>query len=122
MPPTSEAREINRAYGKVIRSISVARRACSLPTSKPGAKSRITQGAASTATAVRTSRAAVSVPATRSIRSLTARWSPRALYSARTGTKAMEKEPSADSRRMKFGMRKATTKASMAGPAPKTAA
>ena len=38
------------------------------------------------------------------------------------GTKASENEPSAESRRMKLGIRKATTKASIAGLAPKTAA
>ena len=105
-----------------MRSISVASRDCSLPTSKPGANSRITQGAASTATAVRTSKAAIRVPATRSTSSLTAAWSCFSLYSARTGTKAIENEPSADSRRMKLGIRNATTNASMAGLAPNTAA
>ncbi len=40
-------------------------------------------------------------------------------YSVKTGTKAMVSEPSAKRRRRRFGMRKATKKASVANPAPK---
>ncbi len=122
MPPASEASEMNSAYGKVIRSISAASRPCSVSAPKPGANTGMIHGAASTAAAVSTSRKAASVPATRSTRALTARWSPRARYSASTGTKAIENEPSAESRRMKFGIRNATTKASIIGLAPNTAA
>ena len=46
----------------------------------------------------------------------------RFLCSARTGTKACEKAPSANSRRSRFGMRKATKKASVARLAPKARA
>ena len=122
MPPASAASEMNSAYGKVIRSIAAARSPCGVPAPKPGAKAGMIHGAASTASAVSTISAASRVPATRSTRALTAAWSPRALYSARTGTKAIENEPSAESRRRKFGIRKATTKASIAGLAPNTAA
>jgi len=40
-------------------------------------------------------------------------------YSVKTGTKAMVSEPSAKSRLNRFGIRKATKKASVASPAPK---
>ena len=42
--------------------------------------------------------------------------------SARIGTKACENAPSANSRRSRLGMRKATKNASVARPAPKTRA
>src|SRR3546814_3566741 len=101
MPPAIDASEMNSAYGKVIRSISAARRPCSVSAPKPGANSGMIHGARSTAAAVSTSRKAVRVPATRSISSFTAACPWRLLYSASTGTKAIENEPSADSRRMK---------------------
>jgi hypothetical protein len=41
------------------------------------------------------------------------------LYSARMGTKACENAPSANNRRSRLGMRKATKKASVSMPAPK---
>ncbi|MNN12631.1 hypothetical protein D3C81_1256280 [compost metagenome] len=113
---------MNSAYGKVICSINVARRACSPSGSKPGANTRITHGANRIASVVTTSMDAVSAPATRSTSALTAAWSPLALYSASTGTKAMENEPSADKRRMKFGILNAMTNASIAALAPKTCA
>ena len=43
-------------------------------------------------------------------------------YSASTGTNACENAPSAKMRRKRLGRRKATTKASIAAPAPKTRA
>src|SRR2546425_2302507 len=46
----------------------------------------------------------------------------RFLCSASTGTKACEKAPSANRRRSRFGMRKATKNASVARPAPKARA
>src|SRR3981189_3188076 len=46
----------------------------------------------------------------------------RFLYSASTGTNACENEPSANRRRSRFGMRKATKKASVARLAPKARA
>ena len=49
--------------------------------------------------------------------------SPRRVrYSDRTGTKACEKAPSANSRRSRLGMRKATKNASVAAPAPNSLA
>jgi len=111
---------MNNAYGKVICSISVASSACSLPGAKPGANTRINQGASRIASAVITNRDAVSTPVTRSTSAFTAAWSPLALYSARTGTNAIENEPSADNRRMKLGILNATTNASIAALAPNT--
>ncbi len=46
----------------------------------------------------------------------------RVRYWAKTGTKAMLREPSANSRRSRLGMRKATKKASAIHPAPKNQA
>ena len=43
----------------------------------------------------------------------------RFLVSARIGTKACEKAPSANRRRSRFGILKATKKASVISPAPK---
>src|SRR5581483_7569482 len=45
-----------------------------------------------------------------------------AAYSVNTGITAVESAPSASRRRRMFGMRKATKKASVTGPAPKTRA
>ena len=113
---------MNSAYGKVIRSISMNSACFSLPGTKPGAMSWVSHGAASRTTAVSTSNPASRVPATRSTNSRTA-WGPCcSLYSANTGTKAIENEPSADSRRMKLGMRKAAMNTSIAGLAPNTIA
>ena len=111
---------MNSAYGNVTRSRSVNMAICA--GSKFGAMTRASCGASRMTMAVSTSRAAVRVPATRSTRALTSSALRVALYSASTGTKAIENEPSADSRRMKLGMRKATKKASIIPPAPKTLA
>ena len=45
-------------------------------------------------------------------------WSPRSLYSAKTGMKACEKAPSANNLRKKFGILKATKNTSVPKPAP----
>ena len=63
-----------------------------------------------------------SVPRVWATRSRTSAGSRVVRYSDSTGTKACEKAPSANSRRRKFGMRKATKNASAAGPAPKVVA
>ncbi len=120
MLPTNEASEMNNAYGKVMRSISVSMSWCA-----PVYLDAITKascGASRSTTAVTTSSAAARVPVTRSISSLTASGPCFSLYSARTGTKAIENEPSADSRRMKLGILNAMKKMSIAAVAPNTAA
>ena len=73
-------------------------------------------------TPVTTSSAASKAPVTRSTSSRTACGPCFSLYSASTGTNAIENEPSADRRRMKLGMRNAATNTSMAGLAPNTMA
>jgi hypothetical protein len=89
---------------------------------KPGATTRMTRGAPSTPRAATTMSTTNRKVATR----LMSRWvsaSPRWLrYSARMGTKAWEKAPSANRRRSRLGSLKATTKASVATPAPNTRA
>ena len=65
------------------------------------------------------SRMARSVPVTWSMRSRSAARSPLARTSESTGTKASEKEPSANRRRMKLGILNARKKASVALFAPK---
>ena len=59
-----------------------------------------------------------SVPDTLAINSRVLSGSLSALYSAKTGTKALEKAPSANKRRRKFGIRLANKKTSAATPAP----
>ena len=76
-------------------------------------------GAAMTPRAVTTSSTAPSVPATPETSSRTSACSRLTLYSEITGTKDWEKAPSANSRRRKFGILKATRKASIIVPAPK---
>src|SRR5690606_17465759 len=60
--------------------------------------------------------------ATRSSRLRTASCSRSLRAWPRIGTKAWEKAPSANSRRSRLGIRKATQKASVNGPAPKARA
>ena len=67
---------------------------------------------------VTTERNHASVPAAPSTSSRTSSCVRWILYSETTGTKACEKAPSANSRRMKFGILNATRKASMSTPAP----
>ena len=81
-----------------------------------------TQGAATMPTSVTSISASVSSSATRSS-SVRTSSSDRLLRAApRIGTKACAKAPSANSRRSRFGMRKATQNASVMGPAPKARA
>ena len=106
--------------GVVIRSIPAESQNSSRPSiAQPGANSATTAGAANTPMAVSASRMPARVPATWSTRSFSARRSPLARTSDRTGTKASEKEPSANSRRMKLGILKARKNASVAPLAPK---
>ena len=59
-----------------------------------------------------------SVPAVREMSSFNSACERVSLTSVSTGTKATENEPSANRRRMKLGMRKATQNASVAALAP----
>ena len=89
---------------------------CSLSIN-PGAKIMTKIGAAITPMAVITNNIAANVPlvlAISSLRSLSPRWR----YSAKTGIKACAKAPSANKRRKKFGILKATKNTSAPMPAP----
>src|SRR3989442_5996984 len=79
-------------------------------------------GAAATPSAVAARSARVNRVAVRSTSSLVSESPLRVLYSESTGTKACEKAPSANRRRSRLGMRKATKNASVARPAPKARA
>ena len=61
------------------------------------------------------------MPETRDISSRRSACGRVSFTSVNTGTKAVENEPSANSRRMKLGMRKATQKASVIALAPNVA-
>ena len=87
---------------------------------KPGAKSITSNGAPATPTRVTASSTAPRVPATRSTKPFSSSRVRRSLYSVSTGTKATEKAPSANSRRRKLGILKATKKASVLALAPNT--
>jgi hypothetical protein len=113
--------ETNSRNGKVSRSSSTVSANFFGSSSAPGENSMVTWGAKISPIAVTTSSTPPRVPDTRDIRSLSSAWLPFSFTSVNTGTKAVENEPSANSRRMKLGMRKATQKASVAALAPKAA-
>ena len=85
----------------------------------PGAVMVITHGAASIPITVTIARARVSNPETYETNTRVASSPCLLLYSARIGTNACEKAPSAKIRRSRLGSLKATKKASVAIPAPK---
>src|SRR5471030_2580510 len=78
----------------------------------------MTAGAATTPTSVTTKRPAASTESTFPASSRVASSPCLPRYSPRSGTNAWENAPSANRRRSRLGMRKATTKASNARPAP----
>src|SRR3990167_4564624 len=90
--------------------------------SKPGAKRRIITGAKIIPTRVKTNNARPSEPVMALIKRRISSDERVFWYSDKTGTKACEKAPSAKSRRMKLGMRKAMEKASNWAAAPKKCA
>ena len=122
MPPAKATREMKSTYGNVIRTISTARAYFPGSDRNPGAKIAMRAGAATTPMTVTTVSAPSSAPETCAARSRTSAISRRVRYSLRTGTKAWAKAPSANSRRRKFGMRKATKKASAPALAPNACA
>ena len=85
---------------------------------KPGAKIVATTGDAITVMRVSNSKVPPSTPATRSTNALTAAWPPCSRVSASTGTKACANAPSANKRRKKLGILKATKNASALPLAP----
>jgi hypothetical protein len=120
--PAIAVSEMKSRKGKVMRSRSAVSWNFAGSSCEPGANRAVTCGANSTPSAVTTSSTAPRVPATRAIIRRSSSGVPFSFISVSAGTKAVEKEPSANSRRMKLGMRKATQKASVAALAPKTLA
>ena len=118
IPPDKAVSETNSRNGKVSRSKSVVRANFSGSSMEPGANPRVTQPAPIMPRAVTISRIKPSVPAVRDTSSFNSACGRVSLTSVSTGTKATENEPSANRRRMKLGMRKATQKASVAAEAP----
>ena len=118
MPPAKATREMKSTYGNVIRTISTASAYFPGSDRNPGAKIAMRIGAATTPMTVTMASAPSSAPETWEARSRTSAISRCARYSLRMGTNAWAKAPSANSRRRKFGMRKATKKASAPALAP----
>src|SRR5699024_6436239 len=116
--PAKAVSEISSRYGKVSRSMSAVNANLAGSRPKPGAKSHTSHGAANIARAVIRASTAKRLPATASSNSRISRLLPRVAYSESTGMKAWLKAPSANNRRMKLGILKATKKASAPLPAP----
>ena len=108
-------------YGKVQRVSDSVRASLAGSLAKPGANRPVRGPAAAIPARVRkastSSAAAPTAAAARTVAS-----SPSVVFvSVSTGTKAAEAAPSATTRRIRFGMRKATKNASAPGPVPNTA-
>ncbi len=119
-PPASAVSETNSRNGNVSRNrwaVSANFCGCSIA---PGENIAATCGAKISPSAVISSSTAPSVPDTRAISRFTSSCVPVSFTSVNTGTNAVENEPSANSRRMKLGMRNATQNASVAALAPNT--
>ncbi len=115
-PPASAVSDTNRMKGKVSRSRSTVRPNFSASDSAPRLNRVAICGVNTSPSAVTTSSTPPSVPETRAISSFRSACGRVSLTSVNTGTNAVENEPSANSRRMKFGIRNATQKASVAAP------
>src|SRR5258706_12960870 len=118
-PAASATREMKTMYGKVMRSICAVSANFSGSPAKPGAVRYTISGAAAMPSAAVTRSATKSTVETQSTSARVSSGDCLLRYSARIGTKACEKAPSPNRRRRRFGMRKATKKASVASPAPK---
>ena len=88
-----------------MRSICAVWASSSGWSAQPGANRRAISGAASMPAAHTTITTAHSAPAMWSMNVFNSALSPRCLISLSTGTKAMAMEPSANTRRRKFGIR-----------------
>ncbi len=118
MPADSATSDMNRMYGNIQRVIVAA----SSNSARPEPTSHTSSGAPTTPATQVASSVQPSTVATASTSLRVAASPSRARTSARIGTKACENAPSANSRRSRFGMRKATLNASVAALAPKAAA
>src|SRR5436190_1778539 len=117
-PADSETSEMKPMYGNMTRVMTTA----SSKRSRPEAMSHTTTGAATTPTMHVTTRTENSTVATASTSCWVASSPSAARVRASVGTKACENAPSANSRRSRLGMQKATLKASNIAPAPNTEA
>jgi len=124
MPLVKATNEIKKIYGKVILSRSAVSWKRIEPSSnqKPGEKIKATIGDAITPANEIINRILPRLPATWLTRSCNSSRLRFSLYSVKTGTKACEKAPSANRRRMKLGILNATRKASVPPDAPKIVA
>ena len=121
-PPASAVSETNSRNGKVSRSRSTIRPNLTGSSAEPGLNTIATCGVKISPSAVTSSSTPPSVPDTLAISVRRSACGRVSLTSVNTGTKAVENEPSANSRRRKFGMRNATQNASVTALAPKLAA
>ena len=106
-------------YGKVMRNICPAKSKRSGSSIKPGANTYMSNGAKITPTMVISNKIKPRTPDTWLTRLFSSCSECFSLYSESTGTNAWEKAPSANKRRRKLGIRKATKKASVLPVAPK---
>ncbi len=117
-PPASAVSDTNSRNGKVSRSRCTIRPNLAGSSLEPGLNSSATCGVKISPSAVTSSKIPPRVPDTRDISARRSACGRVSLTSVNTGTKAVAKEPSANSRRRKFGMRNATQKASVVALAP----
>jgi hypothetical protein len=120
-PPHRAVNETKSRKGNVRRSRLTVSSNLSGDSTAPGENSAVTWGAKRTPRATTTRSTPPSVPAVRDMSCFRSSCGRVSLTSVNTGTKAVEKEPSANRRRMKFGMRNATQNASVAALAPNEA-
>ena len=119
-PITKADRETNKINGNMIcvsRTVSAA-----FSGAKPPARTSTKEGASSTPTSTTKLSTTVANVAILLASAHAEASSPVVVFLEKTVTKAVESAPSAKRSRKRLGMRKATLKASMAMPAPKSAA
>ncbi len=104
MPAASATSDMQAMYGNMMRVMTTA----SSKRSSPEAIAKTSSGAPTTPTTVVTSSAHSSTVATASTSACSAASPSRSRAAARIGTKACANAPSANSRRSRLGMRKAT--------------
>ena len=118
MPAPSATIDMKPMYGNITRVITTALS----KRSRPLASSQTSTGAPMTPITQVSTSAQTSTVAVASIRRCVTSSPSCTRLAPRIGTKACENAPSANSRRSRLGIRKATLKASVAAVAPKSAA
>ncbi len=118
-PPASAVNETNSRNGKVSRNRSTNKPYFSGSVAAPSENTAASCGVKINPSAVISNNIPPKVPDTRAISSRRSACGRVSLTSVNTGTKAVANEPSANSRRRKLGMRKATQNASVTALAPK---